>query len=184
MSRNSGATDFYAILEVPPVASDEQIKASYRHLVRLHHPDANPGRREAAEVAIKRIIEAYSILGNPEKRANYDCNLRLCAVDNAPTPYQAVQHRNHGEPTSLMGRVRWSLGINPREFADRLGLSEAVLLEMEGRDLIPLTPVQRRTFVNLCQRAAQKLDDQGRHSDATDLRSDLQRKDAQSQFAR
>lgn len=184
MSQKNGATDFYAILGVPPVASDEQIKASYRHLVRLHHPDANPERREAAEIIIKRIIEAYSVLGNTQKRANYDSNLRLSAVDNAQTRHYSTHHRNQGEPESLMGRVRWSLGINSHEFADKLGLSDAVLLEMEGRDLIPMKPVQRRTFVNLCQRAAQKLDDAGRHSDATDLRDDLQRKDAQSQFAR
>ena len=184
MSHNNGATDFYAILEVPPVASDEQIKASYRHLVRLHHPDANPSRREQAEELIKKIIEAYNVLGNPQKRANYDSNLRLCAVDNAQTRHRSAQHRNQGEPESLMGRVRWNLGINLHEFADRLGLSDSILLEMEGRDLVPTTPVQRRTFTNLCQRAAQKLDGAGRHSDANDLRADLQRKNAQSQFAR
>lgn len=184
MSQKTGATDFYAILEVPPVASDEQIKASYRQLVRLHHPDANPQRREAAEDTIKRIIAAYSVLGNPEKRANYDSNRRLSAVDNAQSRYQSARHNSHGEPTSLMGRVRWNLGINPPEFAARLGLSDAILLEMEGRDLIPVTPVQRRTFINLCERAAQKLDDIGRHSDATDLRDDLNRKYAQIQFAR
>ena len=184
MSHSNGATDFYAILGVPPVASEEQIKAAYRHLVRLHHPDANPERREAAEIIIKRIIEAYNVLGNTQKRANYDSHLRLGAIENAQTRHQAAQHRSHGEPESLMGRVRWSLGIAPHEFAARLGLSDAVLLEMEGRDLIPVTPVQRRTFVNLCQRAAQKLDDQGHHSDADDLRADLRRKDAQNQFAR
>ncbi len=184
MSQKIGATDFYAILGVPPVASDEQIKAAYRHLVRMHHPDANPERREAAEVIIKKIIEAYHVLGNTQKRANYDSNLRLYEVDNAQTRHHSAQHRNQGEPASLMGRIRWSLGISSHEFADKLGLAHAVLLEMEGRDLIPTTPVQRRTFINLCQRASQKLDDAGRHSDANDLRADLQRKNVQSQFAR
>ncbi len=180
MHQRTDVHDLYSILEVPTIASDEQIKAAYRHLVRLHHPDANPGRREEAETCIKQIIEAYGVLGDAEKRARYDNNRRLGALENA----ESAHSRAPGEPESLIGRVRFNLNIDSHEFAARLGLADAVLLEMEGRDVVPATPVQKRTFTNLCRQAAQKLDDQGRHSDAAELRADLRRKDAQSQMFR
>ena len=184
MHQSIEGLDLYSILEVPPIASDEQIKAAYRHLVRLHHPDANPQRREEAEICIKQIIEAYGVLGDSEKRARYDNARRLGALQNAESAHQSAHARAQGEPESLMGRVRWTLAIDSHEFAAKLGLADAVLLEMEGRDAVPATPVQKRTFTNLCRQAAQKLDDQGRHSDAADLRADLRRKDAQSQHFR
>ena len=181
--RNSGH-DLYAILEVPPIASDEQIKAAYRNLVRLHHPDANPDRRDEAEIQIKRIIEAYGVLGNAEKRAHYDGERRLGAIAEAESARHSAHQRNQGEPGSLMGRVRFSLGIDSHDFAALLGLADAVLLSMEGRDAVPTAPVQKRTFLNLFHRAAQKLENEGRHSDAADLRADLRSKDTHSQLYR
>ena len=184
MHQTTDCLDLYSILEVPQIASDEQIKAAYRHLVRVHHPDANPHRREESEFQIKRIIEAYGVLGNSEKRVRYDGERRLNAIANAECSRYPTHSRAQGEPESLMGRVRWNLGLDSHEFAARLGLSDAVLLEMEGRDAVPVTPVQKRTFVNLCRQAAHKMDEAGRHSDAEELRADLQRKDAHSQIFR
>ena len=184
MHQRTDGLDLYSILEVPAIASDEQIKTAYRQLVRLHHPDANPQRREEAEICIKQIIEAYGVLGDAEKRARYDNSLRLGALEDVENAHQTAHARAQGEPESLMGRVRWNLGVDSHEFAARLGLSDAVLLEMEGRDVVPTTPVQKRTFTNLCRQAAQKLDESGRHSDAADLRADLHRKDAQNQHFR
>ena len=171
--------DLYAVLEVPLVASDEQIKAAYRQLVRVHHPDANPQHREEAEVCIKQIIEAYGTLGDPEKRARYDAERRLASIENAERGHQATHHRAQGEPESLLGRVRWNLGVDSHEFAAKLGLADAVLLDMESRDAIPATPVQRRTFTNLCRRAAHKMEGEGRGTDASELLRDLDRKIAQ-----
>ena len=184
MSQRTSATDLYAILNVPVIASDEQIKAAYRQMVRRHHPDANPDRREQAEVCIKQIIEAYGVLGDAQKRARYDAERRLACIENAESSRYAAHGRNHGEPESLLGRVRWNLGVDSHEFAAQLGLSDAVLLEMEARDIIPIPPVQKRTFINLCNRAAQKLDEVGRHSAADEMRADLRRKDAQNQMFR
>lgn len=176
--------NLYAILDVPEIASEEQIKAAYRRLVRLHHPDANPQRREEAEVRIKQIIEAYGVLGDADKRARYDSNRRLGALEAVESSRYPSHQRAQGEPKSLLGRVRFSLGVSSHEFAAQLGLSDAVLLEMESRDIIPTKSVQKRTFVNLCRQAAQKLDEVGRHSDADDLRADLHSKGAQNQFYR
>ncbi len=63
--------DYYKILGVDPSASQEEIKKAYRKLVLKYHPDRNPGDKEAEE-RFKEINEAYEVLGDPEKRAQYD----------------------------------------------------------------------------------------------------------------
>lgn len=64
--------DYYQILGVPKNASAEEIKKAYRKLAMQYHPDRNPGREEWANQKFKEINEAYSVLGNEEKRKQYD----------------------------------------------------------------------------------------------------------------
>ncbi|GAB4412679.1 MAG: molecular chaperone DnaJ [Thermodesulfovibrionales bacterium] len=63
--------DYYDILGVSRDASEAEIKKAFRGLALKHHPDRNPGSKEAEE-RFKEINEAYSVLSDPEKRANYD----------------------------------------------------------------------------------------------------------------
>lgn len=63
--------DYYRILEVLPQASLEEIKAAYRRLARLHHPDKNGGSIEAEE-RFKELSEAFGVLSNESARAVYD----------------------------------------------------------------------------------------------------------------
>ena len=63
--------DYYEILEVPRDASNEEIKQVFRRLARQYHPDLNPGNKEAEE-KFKDIGEAYEVLSDPTKRAQYD----------------------------------------------------------------------------------------------------------------
>lgn len=63
--------DYYEILGVKRDASEDQIRAAYRKLARKHHPDVNPGDKKA-EDRFKEIAEAYAVVGNAEKRAEYE----------------------------------------------------------------------------------------------------------------
>lgn len=64
--------DYYQILGVPDTASQEDIKRAFRKLAFKHHPDTNPGNERQAEEKFKEINEAYGILGDNDKRQQYD----------------------------------------------------------------------------------------------------------------
>src|SRR6267378_1805368 len=63
--------DYYEILGVAKAASAEDIKKSYRKVAMQFHPDRNPGDK-AAEEKFKEAAEAYEVLSNADKRAQYD----------------------------------------------------------------------------------------------------------------
>ncbi len=63
--------DYYEVLSIPRTASDQEIKTAYRKLAVKYHPDKNPGNKDAEE-KFKEAAEAYSVLSDPQKRAQYD----------------------------------------------------------------------------------------------------------------
>src|SRR5271168_2915304 len=68
--------DYYKVLGVVSTASDKEITRAYRKLAKQHHPDTNPGSEER----FKEISAAYDVLGDADRRKEYDEVRRLGPV--------------------------------------------------------------------------------------------------------
>jgi molecular chaperone DnaJ len=67
----NGKRDYYEILGLTRSASEDEVKKAYRKLALKYHPDRNPGDKQAEE-RFKELSEAYQVLVDREKRAQYD----------------------------------------------------------------------------------------------------------------
>jgi DnaJ-class molecular chaperone len=79
--------NFYNVLGVSEQASKEEIKKAYRTLQMKFHPDKNQGNLEAMQIS-KKINEAYEILGDEQKRQEYDMQR------NNPNPFMRMNSSN------------------------------------------------------------------------------------------
>ena len=67
--------DPYAVLGVPSTATEDEIRRAYLRQVRVHHPDARPAIQRStssADETLRRVVAAYDLLRDPERRARYD----------------------------------------------------------------------------------------------------------------
>ena len=64
--------DYYEVLGLKKGASDDEIKKAYRKMAIKYHPDRNLNNKEEAEAHMKEINEAYDVLKDPQKKAQYD----------------------------------------------------------------------------------------------------------------
>jgi len=96
--------DYYATLGVTKASTEKEIKQAFRKLARKHHPDVNPGDKQA-ESRFKEINEAYEVLGDPAKRKKYD---ELGANWRAYEQAEA-----HGGPNPFAGQWNVNMGGAP-----------------------------------------------------------------------
>ena len=82
--------DYYQILGILETASQEDIRQAYLQLALIWHPDRHagepPGRIASATASCKEIGEAYGVLSDPAKKADYDWSLRRNRVSPSPRP--------------------------------------------------------------------------------------------------
>lgn len=100
--------DYYATLGVTKASTEKEIKQAFRKLARTHHPDVNPGDKQA-ELRFKDINEAYEVLGDPAKRKKYDelgANWRAyeqAAAHGDPNPFGGRWNVDMGDPGGAGG---------------------------------------------------------------------------------
>jgi len=75
--------DYYAVLGVPSGASEKELSRAYKKLAKEHHPDANAGD-PASEERFKEVNAAYEVLGDTDKRKEYDEVRRMVASGIGP----------------------------------------------------------------------------------------------------
>jgi DnaJ-class molecular chaperone len=103
--------DYYLILNVARNASPAKIKAAYRSLAALYHPDRNNGSREATE-AMAAINEAYEVLGHAPKRRAYDLQSKV---------RESVPKADAGGALDLVDLLKKAAaGRVPSQFVDQL----------------------------------------------------------------
>lgn len=106
-------SDYYAVLHVPRSATQQEIARAYRSLMRTHHPDLGNG--EAVPAELQRIMQAFFVLRDPERRKAYD---QEAARSGAPAarPSTAdprnipVRRIPHADPPLRVTPVRWESG--------------------------------------------------------------------------
>ncbi|KAK2355560.1 chaperone protein dnaJ 11, chloroplastic [Trifolium repens] len=88
----ASCTSLYEILGIASASSDQEIKAAYRRLARVSHPDvAAIDRKDSSADEFMKIHAAYSTLLDPEKRASYDRSLF-----RRQQPLTAIRFSGHG----------------------------------------------------------------------------------------
>jgi DnaJ-class molecular chaperone len=111
--------DYYKILGVERTASQDDIKKAFRKLARKHHPDMNPGNKEA-EKRFKEINEAYEVLSDPEKRQKYDTLgpnwQEQFGFQGSPNPN--VRTRTYTGAGGRGGNIPFDFDTDPTGFSD------------------------------------------------------------------
>jgi len=109
------SADPYAVLGVAGDASQSEITSAYRTLLRRHHPDTRDAQVDAraGDAALRRVIAAYLLLGDPDRRSRYDHQVRRQGMRgasrvDAPAPgARQAPDIDPRDPPLRAGPVRW-----------------------------------------------------------------------------
>jgi curved DNA-binding protein CbpA len=104
-------TDLYAVLGLPPQATQEQIRRAYRTLMRRHHPDTrrpgDPSDSAASNTTLQQAIDAYTVLGDPVRRASYDQHTNRHSSTPTLVRPPRFARGTPQQPPIQAGPVRW-----------------------------------------------------------------------------
>ena len=123
----TGNTDLYGVLGVTSAATQEEIRARYRVLVRQYHPDLHPGDAQAAE-KMEQVNAAYDILGDPQERCQYDEQVRSSSVWGTQSSSQTYRPPSANPQSSW--NPQWGTDGDPR---DRQAEAEAMWEAVRAR---------------------------------------------------
>lgn len=118
--------DFYKVLGVSETASDKDITRAYRKLAKELHPDTNPGSEER----FKEVTAAYDVIGDAEKRKEYDEVRRMGPM---PGGYSGAPFGDFGDIGDILGGL---FGRSGRQTRSRRGDDLETSLTLNFRDAI------------------------------------------------
>jgi DnaJ-class molecular chaperone len=108
ISRLMRSLNYYQILKVSPVATEDEIRDSFHHEAMLFHPDQYASTNDSLMIALakdayQKVVEAYRVLSNRDKRREYDESLN-------PTGYGPDEESTVDENaiTSVKKRPQWA----------------------------------------------------------------------------
>lgn len=84
--------DYYTILGVSKTANENDIKAAFRRLAKLYHPDKNPTNPDA-KLKFEQVLKAYETLIHPAKRRRYDYSIQSASTQPFQTHHQKGKHQ-------------------------------------------------------------------------------------------
>ena len=121
------AIDPYAVLGVAPEATQAEISRAFRRLVRRHHPDlrgrptSDDGHDDQAGDDLDRVLSAYALLRDPERRAQHDRLRRRPAPPAPPIVMNKTPHRrpSYRQPPIQAGPVVWQPAQGRLDTSDR-----------------------------------------------------------------
>jgi curved DNA-binding protein CbpA len=179
---------YYDELEVSPEASADVIRSAHRSLLIRFHPDRNPGNNEA-ELRVRRINEAYSVLSDENQRRAYDQQIGVAARSSRrPRPSQGppgsdpgAADEAHGDgPTALPAKrkvsrpfalvllgmcvvavVMWVTAARTMKKTARETAEQAALLSAVASARPELSLDDQLTIANACVRFKKKADAEG-----------------------
>ncbi|HYB10459.1 MAG TPA: J domain-containing protein [Alphaproteobacteria bacterium] len=109
--------DPYEILGVKRDATADEIRAAYRKLAKQHHPDLNPGKREAEE-QFKAVNAAHDLLSDPQKRARFDRG--EIDASGAERPPERPFYRDFGDDAGRT-KYRTEAAFDPEDIEELFG---------------------------------------------------------------
>ncbi|CAD5118226.1 DgyrCDS6948 [Dimorphilus gyrociliatus] len=104
--------DLYKVLDVAKNASQDDIKKQYRKLAKKYHPDKN--KEEGAEEKFKELSAAYEVIGDEDKRKDYDVDIRIQEYDKR----KAQERRSAGHKEGKFGNSGFGSEFNFRYTSD------------------------------------------------------------------
>jgi len=123
--------DLYDVLEVPPNATDEEIRAQYRDVAKLLHPDRNPGNADA-EKLFAEVTAAYNVLSDKDKRAAYDA--ARAAVTGKEKKTEEKPKASSGEPVAKpRPKESWENILFPSKKGEERDIFEFIVPAWSGR---------------------------------------------------
>jgi molecular chaperone DnaJ len=94
--------DYYTVLGVNREALKDDIKRAYRRLAKKYHPDLNKDNQKEAEEKFKEVSEAYEVLSDPQKRANFD-RFGHAGVNFGPGGFEWSDFTRYGDVEDIFG---------------------------------------------------------------------------------